>query len=42
MTGEVVGAGLVAHVPTMVLPEDVRRELNDGPGDLASCRACTG
>ena len=29
-TGFVVGAGLVAHVPTMVLPEDVRRELNDG------------
>jgi aromatic ring-opening dioxygenase catalytic subunit (LigB family) len=29
-TGLVVGAGLVAHVPTMVLPEDVRRELNDG------------
>ena len=28
--GEVVGAGLVAHVPTMVLPPDVRRELNDG------------
>jgi 3,4-dihydroxyphenylacetate 2,3-dioxygenase len=28
--GLVVGAGLVAHVPTMVLPEDVRRELNDG------------
>ncbi len=30
MSGEVVGAGLVAHVPTMVLPEDVRRSLNDG------------
>jgi aromatic ring-opening dioxygenase catalytic subunit (LigB family) len=29
-TGLVVGAGLVAHVPTMVLPEEVRRELNDG------------
>lgn len=28
--GEIVGAGLVAHVPTIVLPEDVRRELNDG------------
>lgn len=28
--GQVVGAGLVAHVPTMVLPEDVRRELNGG------------
>ncbi len=29
--GEVVGAGLLAHVPTIVLPEEVRRELNDGP-----------
>ncbi len=28
--GEVVGAGLVAHVPTVVLPEEVRRELNHG------------
>ncbi|MET0146740.1 MAG: catechol 1,2-dioxygenase [Ilumatobacteraceae bacterium] len=28
--GEVVGAALVAHVPTMVLPEAVRRELNGG------------
>jgi 3,4-dihydroxyphenylacetate 2,3-dioxygenase len=28
--GEVVGAGLLAHVPTIVLPEEVRRELNDG------------
>lgn len=28
--GEVVGAGLIAHVPTIVLPEAVRRELNDG------------
>lgn len=28
--GEVVGAGLVAHVPTMVLPEATRRELNNG------------
>ena len=28
--GEVVGAALVAHVPTIVLPEEVRRELNDG------------
>jgi 3,4-dihydroxyphenylacetate 2,3-dioxygenase len=28
--GEVVGAGLIAHVPTIVLPEDVRRELNHG------------
>ena len=28
--GEVVGAGLVAHVPTIVLPERIRRELNNG------------
>ncbi len=28
--GEVVGAGLIAHVPTIVLPEPTRRELNDG------------
>src|SRR4051794_41549724 len=28
--GEGVGAGLVAHVPTIVLPEQDRRELNHG------------
>ena len=28
--GEVVGAGLLAHVPTIVLPEENRRELNNG------------
>jgi 3,4-dihydroxyphenylacetate 2,3-dioxygenase len=28
--GEVVGAGLLAHVPTIVLPERIRRELNNG------------
>jgi 3,4-dihydroxyphenylacetate 2,3-dioxygenase len=28
--GEVVGAGLIAHVPTIVLPERVRREINNG------------
>jgi 3,4-dihydroxyphenylacetate 2,3-dioxygenase len=28
--GEIVGAGLLAHVPTIVLPESTRRELNDG------------
>lgn len=28
--GEVVGAGLLAHVPTIVLPEQIRRELNHG------------
>jgi 3,4-dihydroxyphenylacetate 2,3-dioxygenase len=28
--GEVVGAGLLAHVPTIMLPEDERRALNDG------------
>ena len=30
MMGEVVGAGLIAHVPTIVLPEEIRRELNNG------------
>lgn len=28
--GRIVGAGLVAHVPTMVMPKDERRELNEG------------
>jgi aromatic ring-opening dioxygenase catalytic subunit (LigB family) len=28
--GEIVGAGLLAHVPTIMLPEDIRRELNGG------------
>lgn len=28
--GEVVGAGLLAHVPTIALPEETRRELNNG------------
>jgi 3,4-dihydroxyphenylacetate 2,3-dioxygenase len=28
--GEVVGADLLAHAPTMVLPESTRRELNEG------------
>ena len=28
--GEIVGAALVAHVPTIVLPEAIRRELNEG------------
>lgn len=28
--GEVVGAGLLAHVPTIMLPEAIRRELNNG------------
>lgn len=28
--GEVVGAGLLAHVPTIMLPQDVRMELNEG------------
>ncbi|MER5418501.1 3,4-dihydroxyphenylacetate 2,3-dioxygenase [Streptosporangium roseum] len=28
--GEVAGAGLLAHVPTIVLPEATRRELNEG------------
>lgn len=29
--GEVVGAGSLAHVPTIMLPEQERRELNHGP-----------
>ena len=28
--GEVVGAGLLAHVPTIMLPHAERLELNDG------------
>ncbi|WP_433375968.1 3,4-dihydroxyphenylacetate 2,3-dioxygenase [Streptosporangium sp. CA-115845] len=28
--GEVVGAGLLAHVPTIVLPKETRYELNEG------------
>ena len=28
--GEVIGAGLVAHAPTIMLPPEVRRQLNDG------------
>jgi 3,4-dihydroxyphenylacetate 2,3-dioxygenase len=28
--GEVVGAGLVAHVPTIMLTEETRKEINDG------------
>jgi aromatic ring-opening dioxygenase catalytic subunit (LigB family) len=28
--GEVVGAGLLAHVPTIMLPPEARRELNEG------------
>jgi 3,4-dihydroxyphenylacetate 2,3-dioxygenase len=28
--GEVVGAGILAHVPTIMLPEQTRRELNGG------------
>jgi 3,4-dihydroxyphenylacetate 2,3-dioxygenase len=28
--GEIVGAGLVAHVPTIVLPREIRYELNAG------------
>jgi 3,4-dihydroxyphenylacetate 2,3-dioxygenase len=30
LMGEVVGAALLAHVPTIVLPEEERRELNEG------------
>ena len=28
--GKVVGCGLIAHVPTVMLPEDIRHELNNG------------
>jgi 3,4-dihydroxyphenylacetate 2,3-dioxygenase len=28
--GEVVGAAIVSHVPTIMLPEETRRELNEG------------
>lgn len=28
--GAIIGAALVSHVPTLVLPEAVRREMNDG------------
>ncbi|WP_370946195.1 3,4-dihydroxyphenylacetate 2,3-dioxygenase [Amycolatopsis sp. cg5] len=28
--GEIVGAGLLSHVPTIVLPEETRRDLNNG------------
>ena len=28
--GEVVGAGILAHVPTIMLPEHERRALNHG------------
>jgi 3,4-dihydroxyphenylacetate 2,3-dioxygenase len=28
--GEVVGAGILAHVPTIMLPPETRRELNEG------------
>ena len=28
--GEVVAAALLSHVPTIMLPKDVRYELNDG------------
>ena len=38
--GEIVGAGLLAHVPTIVLPDDIRRELNNG-NESTLTRACT-
>jgi 3,4-dihydroxyphenylacetate 2,3-dioxygenase len=28
--GEIVGAGIVSHVPTIMLPEEIRLEINDG------------
>ncbi len=30
MTGSIVGAAIVSHVPTLVLPEADRREMNHG------------
>ena len=39
--GEVVGAGLLAHVPTIVLPEDVRRSLNHGKDTTGRRAAAT-
>ena len=40
--GEIVGAALVAHVPTIMLPEEVRLRDQRGQGDHARPRACTG
>ncbi|MSZ87034.1 MAG: catechol 1,2-dioxygenase, partial [Actinobacteria bacterium] len=28
--GEIVGAGILAHVPTIMLPKEVRYEINEG------------
>ena len=28
--GEIIGVGLISHVPTIMLPKDIRYELNDG------------
>ena len=39
--GEVVGAGLVAHVPTIMLPEEIRLEINEGRRSPSS-RGCIG
>jgi len=30
MTGEIVGAALVSHVPPLVMPEELRRSMNNG------------
>jgi 3,4-dihydroxyphenylacetate 2,3-dioxygenase len=35
--GEIVGAGLLAHVPTIVLPEADRREMNHGEDSTLVC-----
>ena len=35
--GEIVGAGLLAHVPTIMLPESIRLEINDGKERETSC-----
>ena len=40
--GEVVGAGLLAHVPTIMLPPEDAPGAQRGQGDLASSRRCTG
>ena len=39
--GEIVGAALVAHVPTIMLPEEVRLEINEGK-EITLVPACTG
>ena len=40
--GEIVGAALVAHVPTIMLPEEVRLEINGARRSawFRGCAAC--